>query len=155
MDYKKIGALIVKDFYSIVPCHLLYGEYGNKVGVTDKHRLFLIPKEKFPFDLETLLDGRQQFHVKECIPKESDYVDAVLTGNKKRLDKATVKDVVEISNGTYSVWVNEALLKEYGKYCTFKINDYKEAPKRPVLIYEDEELVGLVLPVNLQTYKES
>ena len=54
--------------------------------------------------------------------------------------------VVKITNDNTYAWINETYLKEFEVDCTFKIS----SPKSPVFVYEEDELVGLILPVHVK-----
>lgn len=150
MDYKKIASMIVKIFYKNIPSNpeLLFGYYGEKIGVVHNgHRVFLIDARLFPFDMEKLLGGRTALNIKKLIPDENNYETATLTNELKKLE-AQKKTIVKIENANGSAWVDEDYLKEYGKGVQFKICK-KNPRKTPVIIYELDEIVGIVLPVNV------
>lgn len=150
MDYKKIASMIVKNFYKNIPSYndLLFGYYGEKIGVVHNgHRVFLIDAKSFPFDMEKLLGGRTALDIKKLIPDENVYEPATLT-NELRVWEARKQTLIKIESANGYAWVNEDYLKEYGKDVHFKISK-NDPRKMPVIIYELDEIVGIVLPVRV------
>lgn len=148
MNLKKIGKLIIDDFYSNTDKHdIVYGKYRGFIGVIDRgYRLFLIRPKFFPFDLDKLVESRDLLDINKRIP-DADYYNEARYTNRKWYNDKIKTDCLEISDGKRSVWLDERLLKEYEKDCVLKIADNDKAPTSPVLIYEGKDLAGMVLPV--------
>lgn len=151
MDIKKIFNLVISDFIKYIDGAVKHtirlGRYEDKIAIVDSgFRLFLIDEKQFPFKLDISGDLIQADKV---IPKEADYEDARYTNQLIELEKHTVV-VIEGESG--SAWVNIKLLKEFGK--DLKFMTAKNKPEiKPVLIYRDDTLLGLVMPTRQSTNK--
>ena len=114
------------------------GDYGDCVGVTyDGYHAYFLPKTSFPFD-RTIIGS--EFNWKAAIPKN--HTDATLTNELMSKDKATLQ---KVTDGNIEVWINTAFLKNFDKSATFKMT----GAKSPVLVFEDDIMVGLILPVKV------
>ena len=115
----------------------------------DGHRGYKIPSNRFLVDLEKALPNRAPVADFKKFLRDEDSYPAYKTNEIRKINnpygKKTI-DVVKISNGDKYAWINEVYLKEFDVDCTFKIS----SPKSPVFIYEDDELVGLILPVHVK-----
>ena len=102
--------------------------------------MYFLHKADFPFDIKALCGG-SLFDVKRLIPKET--TDAVLTCDLK---SHTVGQIQRLTDGQIDVWINTGFQKNFDKTCTYKISTSKTA----VLVYENENLAGLIMPVNVK-----
>ena len=106
---------------------------------------YILKKEFFFLDYEKLVDkvGDLQSHVLENILKG---VDKAELGNKT--DQLIYIDAIKgngviLKSEKYEVVVNEKLLKNFDKNCTF----YLSGDLAPVYIYEGCVLAGVILPI--------
>lgn len=83
---------------------------------------------------------------------EEQYVEGYLSGFMKRIEKRKTS-VLQIVNNEENkcVYVDEKLLKEFGKELEFKIKNSEKCYNSPVAVYsrESEQLLGLVFPMML------
>lgn len=148
MDLKKIFNLVLSDFIKFQDAEkhtIRLGRYKEKIAIIDNgYRLFLIDEKRCPFKLDIC---GETFPVDKVIPNKSDYEDARRTNKLIELEKNTV---VEIESVSGSVWVDNKLLKEFGDGLEFMTA--KTTPeKRAVLIYKDNILIGLIMPIKKPT----
>lgn len=116
----------------------IYGDLGDRVGVSyDGFHAYFIHKTDFPFD-QTKLGLPVDW--KALLPKNS--TDATLTNELMSKDKVTLQ---KVTDGKIEVWINTAFLKNFDKSATFKIT----GEKSPILVFEDDNMVGLILPVRV------
>lgn len=114
------------------------GDLGDRVGVShDGFHAYFIPKTDFPFD-QTKLGLPVDW--KALLPKYC--TGATLTNELMSKDKVTLQ---KVTDGKIEVWINTAFLKNFDKSATFKIT----GEKSPILVFEDDTLVGLILPVRV------
>lgn len=124
----------------------VYVNYGideeNVYLFLDQYRIFKFKKANFLIDLEKALPNKTP--IQNCNRFFDDESKAVAQRTKdlKQIDKATV---VKIANESGCAWINEKFLKEFDKEATFKIGK----PHEPVQVIEQGEVVGIVLPVNM------
>lgn len=125
---------------------MIFGsEYGCTYFSPDGYKCYVISDEKFLIDLakisnrEPITDFRKKFF--SLIDGSKD---AYKTGEiVQDIDGKTKINRIRICNENTFVWINENHLKEFNDDCTFKIS----SPKNPVYVFENETLVGLVLPI--------
>lgn len=137
MDYNYINTLISKSFYT--GGKIIFGSYDeNTVGVTtDGFVMYLIPEKDFIFDKVKL--NRAPTDVKRLINTQG-YEDAVRSNESIAADKKTL---AIFKNDNVEVFVNLKLLKAFdNRTSTYKI----KSPQTPVLVYENNILVGFVMP---------
>lgn len=114
------------------------GDHDDCVGVSyDGFHAYFIPKTDFPFD-QTKLGLPVDW--KALLPKNS--TDATLTNELMSKDKVTLQ---KVTDGKTEVWINTAFLKNFDKSATFKMTGVKS----PILVFEDDTMVGLILPVRV------
>lgn len=113
------------------------------VGVCSGPCLYLVRSKDFLIDLDKW--GTPSFSPNNLMSIEPNTKPA-----EKTLDmqyNPIIKSIiVKIANESSHAWVDEKKLKMFSKDCTFRIYNRKS----PVFVYEDNELVGLVLPVNVK-----
>ena len=105
------------------------------------HKIFKIHKELFLIDLSKALPDKSPLENPSKFFKDYNFDEAWKTDELKILDNkiTAIKLVSENSH----VWINEKFLKDYDSNCTFKISNIKS----PVFVYENEIIVGLILPI--------
>ena len=152
MDLNTINAIISKAFYKPDSEKIAVGKYDDKtVGITvDRFVAYFIPVEDFIFDSAKISHYNEQVDWKRVIPTE-DLEDAVRTNELIKRDK-NILTVFKCKN--VEVFVDEKFLKPFGKNLTYKIK-IKNLKYPGVLIYENEILVGYVLPVRYSREKEN
>lgn len=121
-------------------CDVTEKEARGHVAIGDAYRIYIIDENDF------YLDSTKMINLKYCeilrdTEKEDGYENAWLTNEMK-----VVKDKFNrIENSETYAYVNEKFLK-YFEDATFKIKH----PHSPVLVYENEVLRGLVLPMKFE-----
>ena len=144
MNYIKIQKKILDNFLKDglrLPCQTLDDCY--LIG-DNMFQLFRIPKSEMWLDVKKMMEGRTE---SPSLIKlmEIEGEDGVLTGDMKVLpDKKTVIKVASQNNHS---WVDKKLIDRYeiktGLHFTISDNKFK-----PLLVWEDETLCGLVCSVN-------
>ena len=123
---------------------VIYGVLDDKVIIGNGNRLYIIPKKECGVDL-TNIDSNNVKIMQESSLKNfmnDDLCENItLTDDKKVVDKKTLR---VFSKGDENIYVDESLIKYFDlKRSTFK----GKGARSIVYIYEDEVMVGLVLPV--------
>lgn len=127
-----------------------YGIDDDYVYLTpDGKRLHRIPKSSFLIDLSKALPNKAPLSNPRNFFRVDDIEDACKTDELKVIEGPKRTLVKLVSEKSYT-WIDTNFLKEYEKDCTFKIGK----PNQPVLVYESEELVGMVLPVRVKEGNE-
>ena len=125
-----------------------YGTWENKIVVMpDGFRLIFIEEFMFPFDLEKLNNSLTKSVLDGLLKNLDRYEDAELTKDKRDCKSGTA---VKIANDRAEVYVNEKFLKVYGKGVTFKISKLDRPEIKPVLVYDELDLIGYVLPIRMK-----
>ena len=113
----------------------------------DGYRGFKIPSKRFLVDLEKALPNKAPIMDFKKFLKDDESRPAYKTNEIRKIKRTEYSkkeiNVVKIVNENTYAWIQESYLKEFEVDCTFKIS----SPKSPVFIYEEDELVGLILPV--------
>ena len=122
---------------------VVYGELLDNVIIGNGNRLYIIPKKECGVDL-TNIDSNNVKIMQESSLKNfmnDDLCENVtLTNDIKVADKKTLR---VFSNGNENIYVDESLIKYFDlENSTFKGKNEKS----PIYIYEDYNMVGLVLP---------
>ena len=103
--------------------------------------MYRIPENRFYLDVEKVFKDITPFNAK-ALWKPDDSKQAYKTGDIKIM---TQGNVAKIKNESDVVWVNERLLKNFDSDCSFYITNSKSA----VYIEENNELVGMVMPMKI------
>lgn len=125
----------------------MYGFYEKLsekfVIITDGYVLYLVPEEKFYLNLDKCFKTPPLTGIDNMIKGSDEAVDTYTEGLIKPVEK---KNKVQIFNNRIDdIWIDVNNLKLFDlKNSAFKGSDKKS----PLYIYEGEELVGFVLPVN-------
>ena len=124
---------------------VIYGTLENKVIVGNEARLYVIPKEECAIDLTNIacVQVLQQSTLKTFV-NDVECDNLTLTNDIKVLeDKRTLR---MFTNGKENIYLDERLIKNFDlKNSTFK----GKGARSIVYIYEDEVMVGFLLPVNV------
>ena len=123
-----------------------YEKYGEKyiVIAIDGHALVFIPERVFYLDIEKCFDQVEPLHVNKIIDDDN-VVDTYTDGIVKPVGGDPKRKVQIFSNDKADIWIAVKYLKLFD----LSISHFKGSDKKsPLYIYEDETLVGLVLPVN-------
>lgn len=122
-------------------CDISETEVWKHVAIGDGFRIYLINVEDFYLD-STKMSNHKFCEIIRDTEKEEGYENAWLTNEMRVFQKDKLN---RIENAETHAYVNEKFLK-YFEDATFKIKH----PCRPVLVYENEVLRGLVLPVKIE-----
>lgn len=152
MNYLKIQTDILKalckdNVHKVLRCVAKSGD-GNEIylicGDTGSH-FYILEKDFLFLDYERLVDkaGELQTNTLQNILKGAD--EAELGEKTKQLEyiSAIKGNGVFLKSENYEVVVDEKLLKNFDKNCTFHLS----GDKSPVYIYEGCVLAGVVLPL--------
>lgn len=114
--------------------------------VTNTKSIWIIPEDKFLLNMTALKNKRVNDWDVLKLLNENDYTPAKLTGFSKDVEINRKKvNCLQIKNDTTVCYVQKALLKYFE---CFEIRI--KSPVDIVLIYEEGELVGGVLPYRVQ-----
>lgn len=142
MNILKIQTEVLKQIHK-KSNDFIYGCDDTHIYISpDKYKLFKIPKDKFYLDLNKMGNPINAVHKMFDV---TGLVDAHKTSELKQCDKGLT--CVKFTSEKDSLWVDTKLLKEF-EDCeiTFKMT----GKKAPLFIYEHDEVVGLILPVNVK-----
>lgn len=123
-----------------------YEKYGEKYIAISVygHMLVFIPEKFFYLDIEKCFDQVEPLHVDKII-NDDHAVDTYTDGIVKPVGGDPKHKIQIFSNDKADIWIAVDLLKLFDlSIAHFKASDKKS----PLYIYEDETLVGMVLPVN-------
>ena len=138
MDYNAINTAISKAYYKDARISVSYFEDMILAVTTDGIVMWFIPNKEFLFDREKITRGKDSLDVKRLVDLNG-YKDAVKTEKLVVRDKKTL---VIFESGDIEVFVDTKLLKTFDKTATFKVKSCKS----PVFVYEENKLVGLIMP---------
>ena len=125
---------------------VIYGTLNDKVLIGNDARLYVIPKEECAIDLTNVacVQVLQKSTVERFV-NNSEYEELTLTSNIRVLDDKITLRV--FTNGKENIYLDERLIKNFDlKKSTFK----GKGARSIVYIYEDEVMVGFLLPVNVK-----
>ena len=152
MNYLKVQADILKavckDNVHKVLRYVAKSLDGNEIylicGDVGSH-FYILEKENFFLDYEKLVDkvGELQSHVIQNILKGIDKAEPGYRTDQLIYIESIKGNGVILKSEKYEVVVNEKLLKNFDKNCTFHLSGELSA----VYIYEGCVLVGVVLPI--------
>ena len=120
--------------------------YGIQDGfiyyMPDGHRIFKSPENVFLIDLKKALPAKVPINNPNKFFNIDNSELAFKTTEIKVIENGKIQ-VIKIANDKSYAWVNVKYLEYFEGDISFKISN----SKTPVLVYEYDELVGLVLPV--------
>lgn len=120
------------------------GEYEGLIGVSwDGGHMYFIAPEDFMLDMDKLLAGRTKFNLETITRHLRDAESAYKTSEAKQVECGLV---VKIKNEQTETWVPLKQLELFAKDCSFKITK----PLAPVWVFENDTLVGLIMPVRTE-----
>lgn len=144
MNISNIMCDIVKKISKNKNDRLLYGFYDGFVFYSpDGFVMYKIPENSFLLDAAKTFGNRAPCDVKRVFRPENSKPAVMGADLKKAEDGRTL---VAIVNDECRVWIDRAFLKHFNKSCTFMI----ESPLKPVYVVENEDEVGLILPVRVK-----
>ena len=123
---------------------VIYGTLDDKVIIGNDTRLYVIPKKECAIDLTNIscVQVLQELTLKRFV-NDSECEDLTLTNDIRVLDDKRTLRV--FTNGKEKIYLDERLIKNFDLKCsTFK----GKGARSIVYIYEDEVMVGFLLPVN-------
>lgn len=141
MDINTINTIISKAFNNKSQKPIRVGQYDkDTVGVTiDGFVMWFIPGKDFIFDADKLRRGTLETNINALIPPKKCVEEAIRTNKLIQDGKRTLS---EIMGPDFKVYLDTKLLKAFDKNATYKVS----GSKTPVLVYENDILVGLVCP---------
>ena len=125
---------------------VIYGVLDNKVIIGNDIRLYVIPKEECAIDLTNVccVQVLQESTLK-AFANDVECDNLTLTNDIKVLDDKRTLRV--FTNGKENIYLDERLIKNFDlKNSTFK----GKGARSVVYIYEDEVMVGFLLPVYIK-----
>ena len=159
MNYLKIQTDILKalckdNVNKVLRCVAKSGD-GNEIYLIcgDMASHFYILEKDFLFlDYERLVDkaGELQNNTLQNILKGADKAEPGYRTDQLIYMGSIKGNGVFLKSENYEVAVNETLLKNFDKNCTFRLS----GDKSPVYIYEDCVLAGVILPLVIKNKKE-
>ena len=108
------------------------------VYVTDSYRVWKLKYDDFMLDMNKLktTDLAHFFN-------EDGYVPGYKTNQLVETNDGIIGVYIKSEESDFEVLINKTYLNKFNDNCTFKVKGEHE----PVLVYEYDELVGLVLPM--------
>lgn len=138
MKINAINNLISKAFYKNERIRLGYYYGENTIGVAvDGRVVYFIPVNQFIFDKDKLLNGNDCLNL-NCVFDENEYHHGTRSNVLLEVDESVLATFEN-----EKIYMDIKLLKHFDKGCTYKVKN----PASPILVYEQDKLVGLVLPV--------
>lgn len=149
MNFERIQNKVLKSAFKrdaeLKPFRFKWGMYEDNIVIINETAsgLFIIPKNRFYLDIQHVFGSAQPIPVEKIIKKD-EVKDIALTDTFINTDKRML-GVFKQSDNDEPIYYDSKLLKEYGKLTNphYKGTDATS----PILIYEDEVMVGLILPV--------
>ena len=128
---------------------VVYGVLLDNVIIGNGSRVYIIPKRNVGVDL-TNIDSNNVKILQESTLKniinDNSYENVTLMDYKKVIDKKTLR---VFSKGNENIYVDETLIKYFDlENSTFKGHN----SRTPIYIYEYEVIVGVVLPVHINSH---
>lgn len=130
-----------------------YGYFNDKVVVTDSNccALYLIPKDKFYLNLETVFK-KEEIKFEKILKTECEATDLIFTNNIKQTESLMTNVLM---NGDEAIYLDSKMLNTFkSKYKTLTYKGTNATS--PVFIYdsEDKTLLGILLPVRINENEE-
>ena len=147
MNYLKIQTDILKalckDNVNKVLQRVAKSEDGNEIYFVLSSHLYILQKDFLFLDYERLVykTGELQNNLLQNILKGADKAEPGYRTNRLICMGSIKGNFLKSEN--YEVVVNEKLLKNFDKNCTFRLS----GDKSPVYIYEGCVLAGVILPL--------
>ena len=136
MKIKKINKEFIDLYYKGKIVAMEFDEESGKIYLTDSYRLYVIKYEDFIFRFDLF----RKVKLKHFLDN-TNYVDGVITNGLYTSDKNDLR-IINSKDGLITIKVNNKYL-DFFDNPKVKVKDEKS----PVLIYENDECVGLILPV--------
>lgn len=137
MNIAKIYNEIVKVYCA--GKRIYVGEYEGFVGIApNDYCIYLLAKTAIPFDVAKLLGNNRASNIAKLIPQKREraqLVDELIQRERKIYRKVVGKST--------EAWIEQKLLQNFDADATFEV----ATPKSLVLVYENEILVGIVVPL--------
>lgn len=148
MNYLKIQTDILKalckDNVNKVLQRVAKSEDGNEIYFVLSSHLYILQKDFLFLDYERLVykTGELQNNTLQNILKGADKAEPGYRTNRL-ICMGSIGNGVSLKSENYEVVVNEKLLKNFDKNCTFRLS----GDRSPVYIYEGCVLAGVILPL--------
>ena len=149
MNYLKIQTDILKalckDNVNKVLQRVAKSEDGNEIYFISGSHLYILQKDFLFLDYERLVykTGELQNNTLQNILKGADKAEPGYRTNQLICMESIKGNRVSLKSENYEVVVNEKLLKNFDKNCTFRLS----GDKSPFYIYEGCVLAGVVSPL--------
>lgn len=117
-----------------------YGEYNDKIAITDSYILYLINKEDIYFNLQKC---NFLANIKNIIPDENNYIYGYLNDTIQIDKKYNLRFIIN-KDENINCTINEKYIK-YIKNASYKIRN----DSSPILFYINDELSGLICPIKI------
>lgn len=119
-----------------------YGIKDDVIVIISNFKFWVIPLSNFYLDINKVFPF-EQIHNLDLFIRKAEY-EVTFTGLSKIIDK---KNLLIFDCNGKSVYIDESLLKDFDiEYSSLRGNDEKS----PIQIYENDVLVGAVLPVRVK-----
>lgn len=143
MKLKKIYDEITKAYFK-KGSKIIIGDWDDsEIGVTtDGFKMYFLPVDKFIFDVEKLLRGREKINM-SAFKEPRDLKEVFKTNEMREIKSMTCVKIDE-------KWVDTKNLSNFDEP-TFKTTD---SPYSAIYLYELDEVVGFVMPVKVKEEEE-
>lgn len=137
MKIKELNKEIISLFYNKTK-NILVEKQDGKIYVTNKYVVWILNEEDFIFDINKF----KTVNIKSIVDNvENKELLNAIKSNEFSKEKNVVYSKLVCEN--MEVTINEKYLKCFNENCTFKIVNNIT----PVLVYENDNLVGLICPI--------
>lgn len=136
MNLKKINNEVVRLYHSKSET-VIVQRVDDKVYVTDKYVAFILNDSDFIFDTNKFKTADIKSIVENDLrlPLEDVHIDKIVLEDKKQY--------AILKNENIEAMINNKYLSYFNDNCVLKVID----EKHPVIVYENDEVVGIILPI--------
>lgn len=125
------------------PFDFRYETIDDKIMITDRRTMWVIPLEAFYLDIEKVFDKEPLKIFKKML---GGLIDAQVVNETGEYKKYEGMMTTRLAGDGFDVWIDEKKLKYFDKN---GLAFMAAAENSVVYVHEDEVLVGLVMPVKL------
>ena len=147
MNIVKLQQDIIKDLLNNKRGEWFIQIKDSEVYILTRFQVFILSSKEFVLDIDKL--GFSNTNIAESLLKSADDAKPAIKTDiiKSVVSQGKVvncQELKRVDNGEIA-YVNQSLLKVYDKNCDFEVINAKS----PVFVYENDILVGVVLPIKL------
>ena len=122
---------------------LYFEEVENLLYISDSYRVWALDKRDCLLNIENL--QFKKVDLTHFMEVKDGYVDGYKLSEMKEIDGKIGVYIQSNSDDSIKALINKKFLNVFEKNCEFRIKD----DKSPIYIYENDNLVGLILPMRI------